>query len=66
MKLSELKVNHVTAPLGFKITPLSFSWKVKDAGEAKRQKWARLCIFCEDNTVFDRGGSDIYPNGAVT
>ena len=27
MKLVELKVNHVDAPLGFQITPLSFSWK---------------------------------------
>ncbi|HBA96726.1 MAG TPA: alfa-L-rhamnosidase RamA, partial [Lachnospiraceae bacterium] len=55
MKLTELKVNHISAPLGFKITPLSFSWKVEDAGKAKKQKWARLCIFCGENTVFDSG-----------
>lgn len=55
MKLVELKVNHVDAPLGFQITPLSFSWKIEDAGEAKKQKWTRLCIFCGKDTIFDSG-----------
>lgn len=55
MKLAELKVNHFTTPLGFQITLLSFSWKVTDSGEAKKQEWARLCIFCGEDTVFDSG-----------
>lgn len=55
MKLTELKVNHVTAPLGFQTSSLSFSWKVEEAGEAKSQSWARLSIFCGENCVFDSG-----------
>ena len=55
MKLTELKVNHVTAPLGFQTSPLSFSWKVDEAGEAKSQSWARIRICCGENCVFDSG-----------
>ena len=33
MKLTELRVNQVETPMGFQITPLSFSWKVVEAGD---------------------------------
>lgn len=59
MKLTKLRVNHVETPMGFQITPLSFSWKVTEAGEAKRQKWARVRIWRnagqEEEKIFDSG-----------
>ena len=55
MKLTDLRVNHVKNPLGFQTIPLSFSWKVTEAGEAKRMESARLQIFNGDTPVFDSG-----------
>lgn len=59
MKLTELRVNQVETPMGFQITPLSFSWKVVEAGEAKRQKWAGIRIWRnagqEKEKIFDSG-----------
>ncbi len=58
MRLTELRVNHITEPLGFRITPISFSWKVTEAGEAKRQRSARIRIRQDGKTVFDSGEDD--------
>ncbi|MDE7311272.1 MAG: glycoside hydrolase family 78 protein [Eubacterium sp.] len=48
MKLTELRVCNLNSPLGFQLNPLSFSWKVEDAGKAKKQSWARVRVFQED------------------
>lgn len=55
MKLTELRVNHIKTPLGFQITPLSLSWKVTEAGETKKQRWARIRIWQGRKIVFDSG-----------
>lgn len=54
MKLTELKVNHLVRPLGYQLSPLSFSWKVTET-QAKRQLWAQICIFEGENKVYDSG-----------
>lgn len=63
MKLTELRVNHIENPLGFSVSPLSFSWKVlADQGE-KTQKWARVVICKGDDVIFDSGedaGADSF------
>lgn len=43
MNIYGMKVNHLTNPLGFRMTRTVFSWKVKDA-EGKKQTQARICI----------------------
>lgn len=55
MKLVELRTNHVTEPLGYSYAPLSFSWKVEDAGKAKEQKYAQIIIKKGEKTVYDSG-----------
>ncbi|MDO5337370.1 MAG: family 78 glycoside hydrolase catalytic domain [Eubacteriales bacterium] len=55
MKLTELRVNQVTEPMGFQMSPLSFYWKVEEAGQAKRQRSARIEIMSEEGRIFDSG-----------
>lgn len=43
MKIYDMKVNHLTNPLGFRMTRTVFSWKVKQAA-GKRQTQARIRI----------------------
>ena len=43
MKIYDMKVNHLTNPLGFRMTRTVFSWKVKEAA-GKRQTQARIRI----------------------
>lgn len=43
MKIYDTKVNHLTNPLGFRMTRTVFSWKVKEAA-GKRQTQARIRI----------------------
>ena len=43
MKIYDMKVNHLTNPLGFRLTRTVFSWKVNDAA-GKRQTQARIHI----------------------
>lgn len=57
MKLTQLRVCNLSRPLGFQMGTLSFSWKVEDAGEAKKQKWARIRLFEEE------GGGCVYDSG---
>lgn len=54
MKITELKVNHLTAPMGYQISPLSFSWKVTECS-GKKQKWARVCVYQGKETLYDSG-----------
>lgn len=55
MKLVNLRVNQIKEPMGFQITPISFSWIVIESGEAKLQKWARVTVYADDLCVFDSG-----------
>lgn len=59
MKLTDLRVNHVAEPMGFHMEPLSFSWKVSEAGHGKKQQYARIKIYEgeteESELVFDSG-----------
>ena len=48
MRISQLRVNNVEHPLGFQVEPLSFSWKVEEAGNAKKMQSARIQIFQEE------------------
>ena len=53
MKLKNLRVNNIEHPLGFQIMPLSFSWTVEEAGEAKEQQSARIRIYENVETEAD-------------
>ena len=55
MKIKNLRVNHVSCPVGFQIMPLSLSWTVEDSGEARGQKWARVQLFENGTEIFDSG-----------
>ena len=47
MMIYDMKVNHLTNPLGFRMMRTVFSWKVKDAA-GKRQTQARIRIASDD------------------
>ena len=55
MKVTDLRVNHLTTPIGFQIVPLSFSWKVEEPGEGVRQKAARLTVRKGSENIYDSG-----------
>lgn len=55
MKIDHLRVNNVTFPLGFQVTPLSFSWTVEACENAKRQEWARIRLSENGEKIFDSG-----------
>ena len=55
MKIQNLRVNNLTAPLGFQTLPLSFSWTVESDGEARKEKWSRIQLMEKDVCVFDSG-----------
>lgn len=57
MKLYDLKVNHLTKPLGFRMTRCTFSWKVAEAA-GMRQKAARVVVAADEKLeqiLFDSG-----------
>ena len=57
MRLYDLKVNHLTNPLGFRMERTVFSWKVADA-LGKRQQAARICVASDEKMqeiLFDSG-----------
>lgn len=55
MKLTDLRVNNIKTPLGFAVTPLSFSWKVTEAGAAKNQKYVRIKVWQGEQLLYDSG-----------
>lgn len=61
MRLTNLRVNHVDTPLGFAVEPTGFSWKVEDAGNAKKQRFARIRVMQGENMVYD-SGEDVKAN----
>lgn len=54
MRLTELRVNHLTAPVGYQIAPLSFSWKAVESTGAARQ-WARVRVCQGAELLYDSG-----------
>ena len=57
MKLYDLKVNHLTNPVGFRMERTVFSWKVAEAA-GKRQKAARVRVAADaqmQEILFDSG-----------
>lgn len=57
MKVLRCKINHVTNPLGFALSPLRASWTVEDTA-AVRQSWARIKVALDESMeklVFDSG-----------
>jgi len=55
MKLENLRVNNVSCPMGFQVSPLSFSWTVSGQGEAKKQQWARIRVMEGNKVIYDSG-----------
>lgn len=55
MRISQLRVNNVEHPLGFQVESLSFSWKVEEAGSAKKMQSARIRIFQGEEQIYDSG-----------
>ncbi|WP_099466647.1 alpha-L-rhamnosidase [Konateibacter massiliensis] len=55
MRITELRVNQIEKPMGYEMEWLSFSWKIEEAGEAKRQECARIMIKKESQIIFDSG-----------
>ena len=47
MQIYDMKVNHLTNQLGFRMPRTVFSWKVKEA-EGRRQEAARLQIALDE------------------
>ncbi len=68
MQIYDMKVNHLTNPLGFRMTRTVFTWKVKNA-EGKKQEAARLRIAADEgmqeillDSGFDAGAVSLgYP-----
>jgi len=57
MQIYDMKVNHLTNPLGFRMQRTVFSWKVKDAA-GKKQESARLVVAADEGlreVLFDSG-----------
>ena len=57
MQIYDMKINHLTNPLGFRMTRTVFTWKVKEA-EGRRQEAARLQIAADERMqeiLFDSG-----------
>ncbi len=57
MQIYDMKVNHLTNPLGFRMPRTVFSWKVRQA-QGKKQKAARLLVAADEGmreVLFDSG-----------
>ena len=48
MKLTNLRVNHVSNPIGFSLSPLFFSWNTEDGAEGDGPLHSRVRIFREE------------------
>ena len=47
MQIYDMKVNHLSNPLGFRMPRTVFSWKVKEA-KGRKQEAARLLIAADE------------------
>lgn len=54
MQITGMKVNGLTEPLGYRLQPLSFSWKTEDSC-SRGQSAARVEIFLGEERVYDSG-----------
>ncbi len=57
MQIYDMKVNHLTRPMGFDTEPLTFSYKVRNAA-GKRQTEARIRVWDEKGTILLDTGFD--------
>lgn len=53
MRITDLRTNHISAPLGYSYSPLSFSWKVEAEGGEKEQACARIVVEKDGAAVYD-------------
>ena len=73
MKIYDMKVNHLTSPLGFRMKRTVFSWKVSEAS-GRHQKDARIVVAADpemQNVVYDSGCCTKYdrsdlPEGIIS
>jgi len=54
MQIYGMKTNQLTSPVGYQLSPLRLSYKVKDCG-GKYQKSARIRVYLGEETVYDSG-----------
>ena len=54
MQIYGMKTNQLTNPIGYQLSPLRLSYKVKDCG-GKYQKTARIRVYQGEETVYDSG-----------
>ena len=54
MKLSHLRTNHVSTPLGLNMTRPVFTWTAYDTPD-KKQAAAQITVHLDGETVFDSG-----------
>ena len=54
MQIYGMKTNQLTNPMGYQLSPLRLSYKVKDCG-GKYQKTARIRVYQGEETVYDSG-----------
>lgn len=59
MKITDLKVNHIAEPMGYETDPVSFSWKVRECKDAKKQKWARILVKKDSEVIYDSSEADL-------
>lgn len=55
MKITQLRANHITKPLGFQMNPLSLSWICENEEEEKTVVSARIRIFSDGQCCSDSG-----------
>lgn len=55
LKLKEFTVEHLDSPLGIDVKKPRFAWKLASGWKNVKQTARRLCIFKEDEKVFDSG-----------
>ncbi|MDO4623569.1 MAG: family 78 glycoside hydrolase catalytic domain [Eubacteriales bacterium] len=55
MRIRDMRVNHLCEPLGYQLSPLSFSWKCTEIEGAKKQEWARIRIYHGEKLIYDSG-----------
>lgn len=57
MKITNMKINHISNPLGYWYRTLSASWKVEEA-KGQKQKYARILVALDESfetLVWDSG-----------
>lgn len=58
MKITNLRVNNLTEPLGYQMVPISFSWTVEENGSAAKQKWAQITVMEGEKQIYNSGETE--------